>query len=231
METPLTDIDALKAWIESPDPGPDHILAAGEIDELQDYLMPDEESYVDQAIEKRIKEFTAGRSLARLLMQLLGDEPSALHPGDRRMPLWPEGLTGSITHCDTHCACALARTTHIKSVGIDMEHIGRIKDGLWRQLFTDTEQERLRTLDSETQQREATIIFSAKEAFYKLQYPITRSWLNFQDAEVEFQSEDHFKLMLKKDPAELGLEACVFEGTFCYPFESTVLSQIWHICD
>ena len=227
METPLTDIQALKTWIESPDPGPARILAAGEIDELQDYLLPDEKGYVEKAIAKRVKEFTAGRSLARLLMQLLGDEPSALHPGDRRMPLWPEGLTGSITHCDTHCACALARVGKTQSVGIDMEHIGRISDELWRQLFTANEQARLRDLNSEDRQRHATIIFSAKEAFYKLQYPITRSWLNFMDAEVSIQDDGHFRLTLLKDPSELGLSTGNFEGSYCSPFEETVLSQIW----
>ena len=31
----------------------------------------------------------------------------------------------------------------------------------------------------------ATLIFAAKEAFYKCQYPLTAEWLNFNDVTVE----------------------------------------------
>ena len=32
---------------------------------------------------------------------------------------------------------------------------------------------------------EATLFFSAKESFYKCQYPLTQQWVGFQDVEVE----------------------------------------------
>jgi len=36
--------------------------------------------------------------------------------------------------------------------------------------------------------RAASLIFSAKEAFYKCQYPITTEWLEFADIEIEPES-------------------------------------------
>jgi phosphopantetheine--protein transferase-like protein len=231
MNIPLTDIESLKSWIVSPDPGPEQVLAAGEIGALQDALDPEEKNYVERAVEKRVREFTAGRSLARLAMQLLGEQPRAVHAGDRRQPLWPQGLIGSITHCDSHCACALARTSRVRSVGIDMEHIGRVKQELWRQLFTSAEQDHLEQLDDEEQRQQATIMFSAKEAFYKLQYPLTGSWLNFTDAEVYLLDDNQFELRLFRELSALPAKATLYRGSYSFPYAETVLSQVWSPAD
>ena len=37
--------------------------------------------------------------------------------------------------------------------------------------------------------RRATLLFSAKEAFYKCQYPVTGQWLDFQDIAVVFAED------------------------------------------
>ena len=54
-------------------------------------------------------------------------------------------------------------------------------------MLTPTEQAFLKTLDAGQAGLIATLFFSAKEAFYKCQYPLTQRFLGFQDVEVEFE--------------------------------------------
>ncbi|MGH1557242.1 hypothetical protein ACRAWD_04315 [Caulobacter segnis] len=46
------------------------------------------------------------------------------------------------------------------------------------------------------------MIFSAKEAFYKCQHPLTRAWVGFEDVSVEIGAE-RFRIV---DTAGLGLD-------------------------
>jgi 4'-phosphopantetheinyl transferase EntD len=69
-------------------------------------------------------------------------------------------------------------------VGIDIETIGRVEPKLWPTLFTEREAGYFRSLPPERVALETTLFFSAKESFYKCQYPLTQSWVGFQDVEV-----------------------------------------------
>jgi 4'-phosphopantetheinyl transferase EntD len=46
----------------------------------------------------------------------------------------------------------------------------------------------------------ATILFSAKEAFYKCQYTLTRKWLEFEDVSVE-TTWDEFQISARGEAA------------------------------
>ena len=72
----------------------------------------------------------------------------------------------------------------VQSVGVDVETIGRLEQKLWPTLFTEREADYFKSLPPETVALETTLFFSAKESFYKCQYPITREWVGFQDVEV-----------------------------------------------
>ena len=77
----------------------------------------------------------------------------------------------------------------IESVGIDLESVGRVEKKLWPTLFTARERDYLGQLEPEKASVEATVFFSAKESFYKCQYPLTESWVGFQEVELE-RSDD-----------------------------------------
>ncbi len=66
-------------------------------------------------------------------------------------------------------------------LGIDAEQLGRVTDNLHRVVFTAEERAWLDELPAEERPNVATTLFSAKEAFYKAQHPLTRSWVGFQD--------------------------------------------------
>ncbi len=148
-------------------------------------LYPEEARSVQKAVRKRIEEFAAGRQCARLLLREFGIEDCAIEVGADRQPLWPEGLVGSITHTAGFCAAVAARRSALRSVGIDTEVAGSVKTELWRGICTPAEIDWLRSLPQSEQGLAATLIFSAKEAFYKCQFGVTQQRLGFHDVSIE----------------------------------------------
>jgi 4'-phosphopantetheinyl transferase EntD len=147
-------------------------------------LYPDEARHLQKAVPKRAQEFAAGRLCARLLLSEFGIHNFAVEVGAHRQPLWPETLVGSITHTTGFCAAVAAPKKCLRSVGIDTEIAGSVKTELWRSICTPSESAWLRALPQSEQLAAATLIFSAKEAFYKSQFPLTQERLGFHDVSV-----------------------------------------------
>jgi len=151
--------------------------------------------------DKRQREFAAGRTCARLAMHRLGCDGEAQVTSSGRAPRWPEGLVGSISHTRGYCAAVVARTvdTGGAHLGLDVEHLGRIKPNLWRRIFVAAERDDLerRAASADADRANgvpdadtaATTIFSVKEALYKAQFPITESWVGFEDVRVELGTD------------------------------------------
>jgi 4'-phosphopantetheinyl transferase EntD len=137
------------------------------------WQLPDPEARaVAQAVPKRQAEFAGGRTAARQAMQALGMPPVPVPMGDDRAPVWPQGVTGSITHAEGICLAALRRGSGL--VGIDLETDKPLEADLHDTILTRTEQE----LD-------AKLIFCIKEAAYKAQYALSRTLYGFEDMAVE----------------------------------------------
>jgi phosphopantetheine--protein transferase-like protein len=93
---------------------------------------------------------------------------------------------GSISHTNDYCVVAISSDPSVKSIGIDLEEAGRLKEPLWGRLFTETEISRLKELGQPAEQmRLAAIMFSAKEAFYKSDFPLHQKQYEFTEVEVE----------------------------------------------
>ncbi len=148
-------------------------------------LLPTEAPFVRQAVPKRVQEFAAGRLCARRAMEQFGVTGFPLSVGEDRQPLWPVGLIGSITHTAGYCAAAVAERGSLIAVGLDSETVGDVTRDIWPTICGASEAEWLRSLPAACQEAAITLIFSAKEAFYKCQYPLTHEWLDFHDLIVE----------------------------------------------
>jgi 4'-phosphopantetheinyl transferase EntD len=147
-------------------------------------LWPEERQHFGTAVEKRVQEFAAGRMCARRLLAEFGIMNFPIKVADDRRPLWPDSLVGSITHTAGFCAAVIARKETLSAVGIDSEITGSVREELWRGICTPSETAWLRSLPRPEQTAAATLIFSAKEAFYKCQYPLVHERLNFHDATI-----------------------------------------------
>jgi 4'-phosphopantetheinyl transferase EntD len=153
-------------------------------------LAPPEAAQIERAVAKRRREFAAGRLLARRLLRRLGmPESFALVNGEDRAPVWPDGVVGSISHTRTWAAVALARVGDVVSLGCDLEHDKPLDEGVLRRICLPTEREWIASLPAERRGNLAMLVFSAKEAAYKAQYPLTRRVLDFADFAVVFDLE------------------------------------------
>jgi 4'-phosphopantetheinyl transferase EntD len=151
-------------------------------------LLPAEQPSVARAAPKRVAEFAAGRACARAALVQLGYGAVALPVGTDRAPRWPNGATGSITHTHGYCAAVAAATNQIRALGLDAEPPDSVKPHLWRRICCPEELAVLLAQEETQAIIAATLIFSAKEAFYKCQYALTGEWLGFTDLSVSIES-------------------------------------------
>ena len=156
----------------------------------EDVLLPEEARCVADAVPRRRREFAAGRLCARASLLALGLGETPLLVGEDQFPRWPRSAIGSITHSHDFCGVVVARRTHVEAIGIDAELDERLEPSLLSDICTRDELRWLEDLPDPRQRRMATVIFSAKEAFYKCQYGRTRTWLGFHDVNVRLE-DDH----------------------------------------
>jgi 4'-phosphopantetheinyl transferase EntD len=141
----------------------------------------------------RRAEFLTGRTLARRALRRLGVEAPAILPGERRSPGWPAGTVGSITHTREACAVVVALASDHAGLGLDWQPLGGMKEAFAAKVLTDPERTAWEALHPGDGAGERTgrlaLVFSAKEAFYKLQFPRTGAWIGFQAAGIEVDAE------------------------------------------
>jgi 4'-phosphopantetheinyl transferase EntD len=153
-------------------------------------LLPEELAEIERAVDKRRRDYAAGRQLARGLLQRLGvDSPGPLLRGEHGAPRWPAGLVGSISHTRGLAAVAVARAESVRSLGLDLESAAPLQSGLWHMVCTDHELQWLGALPSGTAGRRAKAVFCAKEALYKAQYPVTGAVLAFAAVDIDFEGD------------------------------------------
>jgi 4'-phosphopantetheinyl transferase EntD len=162
-------------------------VVAAEVTEAVDraLLTPVELQSIAHCAPKRIQDFTAGRACARKALAELGINDFSLLAGSQREPLWPPSVIGTITHTHGFGAAVVARRGPLQGLGVDCEVLDSVDEELWCRICTSAELERLARLPSEERSRQAALIFAAKEAFFKCQFPITRAWVGFEDVLIE----------------------------------------------
>lgn len=146
-------------------------------------LMPQEARAVARAVQTRRDEFTAGRAAARLAMERLGLPPQAVPAAPDRSPVWPDGLTGSISHAGGLCAAVLSRDP-LHKLGLDIEDAAPLDADLWPLVLTPDELDRLAQAPADRRGTIAKRIFGIKEAAYKAQFPLTGAVIGFQALDV-----------------------------------------------
>lgn len=200
-------------------------------------LLDDERACLSQvAVEKRVREFTAGRHCARKALGRLGIPEVAILRGRSREPLWPAGVVGSITHCEGYCAAAVAKAADLAALGIDAEKNEPLPSGVENLVATEEEAGQFRQA-STTGIHWDKLIFSAKESFFKAWFPVTQKWLEFKDVELRFDLERRaFRVHPGRSSAKgwndsTGLfpQLARFEGKFLATFE-LLLTSAWLDC-
>lgn len=146
--------------------------------------LPEEEPLIARSVPKRRNEFVTVRHCARLAMGRLGMPESPILKGEKGEPRWPEGVVGSLTHCEGYRGAVVGRASTVRSVGIDAEPHGVLPSGVLDAISLPVERREIAALpDGMYWDR---ILFCAKEATYKAWFPLTERWLGFEDAHISF---------------------------------------------
>lgn len=146
--------------------------------------LPEEEPLIARSVAKRRNEFITVRYCARQALVDLGLPPVPILKGDKGEPCWPDGIVGSLTHCEGFRGAAVGRRAEVRSVGIDAEPHDVLPHGVLDAISLPVERHELQSMPDGVHWDR--VLFCAKEATYKAWFPLTHRWLGFEDAHIVF---------------------------------------------
>lgn len=170
--------------VAAADPGMLYPMLAGE-------TLPD-------AVPARLREFSAGRHAARMALISLGRPVQPIPQGDDRAPIWPQGIAGSITHSRSACLAAVSQG---RGIGLDLEEETPLEMDLWSTILLPEEQAWARSQPDPG--LAAKLVFSAKEATYKAQYPSSLTLFGFETLSLSI-AEASFTASFKRSIGPFG---------------------------
>ncbi len=154
-------------------------------------LLPEEAALLTRRmVPSRQLELVAGRTCARAALAALGFPAEAILRGPQREPLWPAGISGSITHTGGYCAAAVARTEECAALGIDVEPNRHLPRRVLKTIANERELQWIAGEGPDTLCRDR-LLFSIKESVFKTWFPLERCWLDFLEAEVDVDLHAH----------------------------------------
>lgn len=131
----------------------------------------------------KVEQATAGNDCVNSLLRGVGIGDRKINNGSGGERVWPEHFVGSLTYKETIVLGALAPTKRFAMLGIDLETIGSGEEELDKG-----------TISSEglppgiAPGLGVLYSFSAKEAAFKAQYPLTTRRLNFSHVRLEWHA-------------------------------------------
>lgn len=149
-----------------------------------DSLFAAERAVVDNASDIRQRTFSSGRCCAREALAEAGLEGVELPRLDDGSVSWPDGITGSLSHTNDWAVAAIAISAMSNAValGIDLEQIKSLEEGVIKLIATNAEIAELKALD--TPDWQATALFSFKESVYKCLARPFGQFIQFQDVQI-----------------------------------------------
>lgn len=181
-------------------------------EDYSNYVLHHEElgTLSPRACKRKQIEFASGRAAAHFALNQIGfSNAVAILRGQKGEPLWPEGITGSITHCYPWNVAVAAKCFNPMAIGVDLEATERVQGTDVSELICHSTE--LDWVHSGNSQERLTMIFSAKEAVYKAFYPLCRRYIDFKDVELTW----------------VPAQSC-FLGKFLASFGSDLLQG--HVC-
>ncbi|NPV02464.1 MAG: 4'-phosphopantetheinyl transferase superfamily protein [Brevinematales bacterium] len=182
-------------------------------------LHPDELASIAHASPVRRREFATGRACAREAIRALGiagDIP--LPRGPFREPMFPDGVTGSISHTDGMTCAAAAFSRDYRAVGIDIQILGRsVSMDAAGQILNIDEHEWMNVPDG------ILAAFSIKEAFFKMTRCLTDTPYWFDKVSLRQPDADGQVLCRYQTPAGIYEKIAEFRRNESYIFSFCTL--------
>ncbi len=150
-------------------------------------LLRKEAAAVARTVRKRRREYAAGRACARQALSALGIRDFPLLNDSDGVPIWPDGVVGSLSHCECYCGVAVARKGRIRSVGFDAEPASPLPMELRSLICSEKEIAWIKRQPPPTYGDWYKLFFCAKESTFKAFFPIVRLPFDFWELEIELQ--------------------------------------------
>jgi len=154
--------------------------------------------------KKRNQEYLLGRLAIKDALGSLGYPPTWIERDPlTKSPVWPEGITGSLSHSSGLALAVVGDSPPILGLGVDLEKANRTIDlGIERHICTPDESDDLRSLHLENHAIRLLLTFSAKESLYKCFFGrIPRDLLRFKNVSLKWESSKwtaHWKFPSEK---------------------------------
>lgn len=198
--------------------------AVGLIPEKADFQYALEEDAMRTAGNYRRREFAAGRNCAREALARLDFPIGPILADDFGVPVWPEGALAVISHSRGYCTAIGTHRSNYKILGLDLEQTNRLSVSAMKRIVHPLEQDYV-----QGDQKKATLMFCAKEAFFKAQFPIWQTHANFKDLAFTIDQDKNelsIQHLGERFPGELRLIAPKIRFRFSF-FEDFVVSVCW----
>jgi len=154
--------------------------------------------------QNRNQEYLLGRSAIKDALGSLGYPPTWIERDPlTKSPVWPEGITGSLSHSSGLALAVVGDSPPILGLGVDLEKANRTIDlGIERHICTQDESDDLRSLHLENHAIRLLLTFSAKESLYKCFFGrVPRDLLRFKNVSLKWESSKwtaHWKFPSEK---------------------------------
>ncbi len=183
------------------------------------------EALASAAPRRRI-EYLAGRRCAKAAVRQVTGRLASVGSAPSGAPIWPEGLTGSISHSQGRAVAVAACTADWGSLGVDVEATLGAKAAHELAPLILTACERARFASALTPAF-ATLVFSIKEALYKALHPEVGHFFDHHAAQIlSCDPTGSVTLELTQDLSSRWVEGRCIEGRF-WSFSSHVLTLVW----
>jgi len=180
-----SDADAIEGLLKRWFPEPAFVKAAI----IGDHpLLPQEQERIARAVQRRREEFATGRWLCRQGLRGFGLPDQPIGVGRLLNPLFPETVTGTISHDGEICAVALVRRSDLagKGIGIDLmslrQRAGRMAK--LERMFVTHPGELAVMASFGVAVEPGMLLFSLKEAAIKAMSHLLRDFIDMREVEV-----------------------------------------------
>lgn len=146
---------------------------------------------------RRRAEFVTGRACAAEALARLGAGSTSVGRALDRSPRWPAGVTGSITHCDGLVAAVVGWRDQLGVLGIDATPLRPLPPALAAAAERDELARAHATLAGVgivevTPAVAGAVLWSCREAAYKVWHPVTGRVVGDRDIHVELDAGGTF---------------------------------------
>ena len=217
-------LDDLPSIVFGEIPKVDAALVIGRIGEHQGQLFDSEQGVeFDGFSPQRKSEYSSGRRVAHEALKLLAGAPAAV-ARNGRLPEWPAGYRGTISHSREIAIAMVASTSDCHGVGLDVVKKNAVSAKVAARIMLTEEIVPPSSGFNDADWR--AIVFSAKESVYKAVHPEIGEFLEFRDVEIKMNESDR---SFTASTVEKGSSTAIVRAGigFVSDFEDHWLTLFW----